>query len=177
MFEKWGDGQRESAGVHFSTLSSSAVWSGNGELRRIGQRKAINTLWNWCGSRKCRKRCKGKQHYIMYLLTFQCIALVFLSAIDFSLFFMSDYKPLTAQFGDDVTAFCGSHVCWRSVLISYFWQGTNEWTVGKCDTKRIEGHKYGPCSCLYNCRPGSEECLRDRWWWWLWQALLSPFLF
>lgn len=45
-----------------------------GAIWRIGLGKAINTLWNWCGSRKYRKRCKGKRHCIMYLLTFPCIS-------------------------------------------------------------------------------------------------------
>ena len=45
-----------------------------GAIRRKGQGEAINTLWNWCGSKTFRKCCKDKQHCIMFLLTFPCIA-------------------------------------------------------------------------------------------------------
>lgn len=79
MFEKWGDGQKANSRGPFQhscklCYLDRELCRRTGARRRIGQEKAINTLWNWCGRRKFRKRCKGKQHCIMYLLTFPCTA-------------------------------------------------------------------------------------------------------
>lgn len=143
-----------------------------GATWRIGQGKAINTLWNW--SRKFRKCCKGKQHCIMYLLTFPCIAwlakddkkwnaLVFLSAIDF-IFSPLGHKPLAFQFGMEQQVF---------LLYFFFYLFVGDKLLClmrhtrvlcrkmKCNPSKDTG-KHGPCSHLSNYRPGTEECHSER---------------
>lgn len=89
----------------FRTVSLAG---GHGQRREKGQEKAINTLWNWCGSRKFRRRGEGKQRRIMYLLTALCSAwekddknkmfFQFLSDIEFFFLLPFGHKPLAARF-------------------------------------------------------------------------------
>lgn len=140
-----------------------------GATRRIGQGKAINTLWNW--SRKFRKCCKGKQHCIMYLLTFPCIA--WLAKDDqmkcfgvpfcywFHPLFPFGHKPLAVQFGMEQ----------QFIIFSVLFVGDkflcsmrHTWVFCRkmrCSPLKDTG-KHGPCSRLSNYRPGTEECQSER---------------
>lgn len=140
-----------------------------GAIRRIGQRKEINSLWNWCGSRKFRKRCKGKQHCIMYLLTFPCI--VQLAKDDkmkcFGVPFCYWSPPPHLSISHELP----SLVCSSFFFLLYLFVGDKFLCLMRrtqvffrkmrCSPLK-DADKYGPYSCLSNYRPGTEECQSER---------------
>lgn len=156
----------------FRTVSLAG---GHGQRREKGQEKAINTLWNWCGSRKFRRRGEGKQRRIMYLLTALCSAwekddknkmfFQFLSDIEFFFLLPFGHKPLAARFSVCllVYLFVGDkYFClMRHTSVLQHNKKKKKSKEMTCRQMKDAG-EYGFSRCPSNYRPGTEECQSDR---------------